>query len=77
MLSSDKLLAGVEEYDGAVESAVRVRGEDGTDEEAEWGGETTVLKLLLLFDLDGVFEYDDCVTNLGWEWDRRRGLEEK
>jgi hypothetical protein len=36
-----------------------------------------VLKPLLLFDLDGVFIYEDCVTNFGWEWERRSELEEK
>lgn len=47
------------------------------DEEAELEGETIVLKEVLLFDLDGDFEYEDCVTNLGCEWDRRSGLDEK
>jgi hypothetical protein len=31
----------------------------------------------LLFDLVGDFEYEDCVTNFGCEWDRRSELDEK
>jgi hypothetical protein len=60
-----------------VESACRVLGEDVAEEEVELLGEAIVLKVLLLFDLGGGFEYEDCVTNLGWEWDRRSGLDEK
>jgi hypothetical protein len=60
-----------------VESACNVLGEDAAEEEVELVGETLVLKALLLFDLDGDFEYEDCVTNLGWEWDLRSGLDEK
>lgn len=36
-----------------------------------------VLNPLLLFDLDGVFVYDGCVTNLGCECERRSELDEK
>jgi hypothetical protein len=60
-----------------VESACNVLGEDVVEEEVELLGETIVLKVVLLFDLDGDFEYEDCVTNLGCEWDRRSGLDEK
>jgi hypothetical protein len=60
-----------------VESACNVLGEDATEEEVELVGETLVLKALLLFDLDWDFGYEDCVTNLGWEWDLRSGLDEK
>ena len=54
-----------------------VLGEDAAEELAELVGDTIVLKAVLLFDLDGVFEYEDCVTNLGCEWDRRSELDEK
>ena len=40
-------------------------------------GDIIVPKPVLLFDLEGSFEYDDCVTNFGWEWDRRSELDEK
>jgi hypothetical protein len=60
-----------------VESACSVLGEDVVEDEVELAGDIIVLKVLLLFDLDGDFEYEVCVTNLGWEWDRRSGLDEK
>jgi hypothetical protein len=41
------------------------------------GWQFRVLKALWLCDLDGDFEYDGCATNLGWEWDRRSGPDEK
>jgi hypothetical protein len=60
-----------------VESACKVVGDDVAEEEVELLGEDIVLKVLLFFDLDGDFEYEGCVTNLGWECDRRSGLDEK
>lgn len=77
MLSRDRLLAGVDEYDGAVDSAINVLGDEGVEEGDEFEGEIMVLKPLLLFDLDGLFEYEGCVTNFGCECDRRSELEEK
>ena len=75
--SSDRLLAGVEEKEGAVESACRVLGEDSVEEDVELLGETIVSNPVLLFGLDGGLGYDDCVTNFGCEWDRRSVLDEK
>jgi len=66
----------VEEKEGAVESAGIVLGDDCAEEEAELEGDIIEPKPELLFDLDGL-EYDDCVTNLGCEWDRRSELDEK
>jgi hypothetical protein len=40
-------------------------------------GEIMVLNPPLPFDLEGDLGYDCWVTNLGCEWDRRSGLEEK
>ena len=60
-----------------MESAWIVLGEDAAEEDVELGGDILVLKALLLLDLDGDFEYEGCVTNLGWEWDLRSGLDEK
>lgn len=60
-----------------MESACNVFGEDVVEDEVELAGDIIVLKVLLLFDLDGDFEYEGWVTNLGWEWDRRSGLDEK
>jgi hypothetical protein len=57
----------VEENDGAAESACKVLGEDCVEEDVELLGDTIVPKPELLFDLDGVFEYDGCVTNFGCE----------
>jgi hypothetical protein len=76
-LSSDKLLAGVDAYEGAVESAVRVLGEEVVEEDGELSGEIIVWKALLLLDLEGAFAYDDWVTNLGCECERRSEPEEK
>jgi hypothetical protein len=50
-----------------VESACSVLGEVAVEDEVELAGDIIVLKVLLLFDLDGDFEYEVCVTNLGWE----------
>lgn len=60
-----------------MESACIVLGEEGADEGVESEGETRVLNAVLLFDLDGALEYEDWVTNLGCECDRRRGADEK
>lgn len=74
--SSDKLLAGVEEKEGAEESAGSVLGEELTDEDAELEGEW-MLKVLLDLDLVGVLENEGWVMNFGCEWDRRSGPDEK
>jgi hypothetical protein len=50
-----------------VESACKVLGDDCVEEDAELLGETMVPNPELLFDLEGVFGYDDCVTNFGCE----------
>jgi hypothetical protein len=60
-----------------VESACRVLGDEAFEEVAELVGEIIVLNPVLLLDLDGVCEYDGCVTNFGCECDRRSGLDEK
>jgi len=60
-----------------VESACKVLGDDVAEEDVELLGDITGLQPVLLFGLEGVFEYDDCVTNLGCECDRRSGLDEK
>jgi hypothetical protein len=65
--SSDRLLAGVDENEGAVESACNVLGEDSMEENSELLGETIVPKPVLLFDLEGVCGYEDCGTNFGCE----------
>ena len=44
------------------------------EEEAELDGEMIVLNPLLLFDLDGLFVYDGCVTNFGCEPTEARHL---
>lgn len=54
-----------------------MRGDEGAVESGEFVGEIMVLKLLLLLDRDGDFEYAGCVTNFGCEWERRSGLDEK
>jgi hypothetical protein len=50
-----------------VESACKVLGDDCVEEDGELLGETMVPNPELLFDLEGVFGYDDCVTNFGCE----------
>ena len=67
----------MEENEGAAESACKVLGEDCVEDEVELLGEIIVPNAALLFDLDGVSEYDGCVPNLGCEWDRRNALDEK
>jgi hypothetical protein len=57
-VSSDKLRAGVEEHEGVVESACKVLGDDGAEEDAELVGEIIVLNPPLAFDFDGNFGYD-------------------
>lgn len=37
------------------------------EEDAELVGEIIVPNPVLLFDLEGIFGYDDCVTNFGCE----------
>jgi len=77
-VSSDKLLAGVEEKEGAVESACGVRGEDSLEEKVESEGDEILPNPIVLRDLERVVGYDDgCVTNLGWECDRWRELEDE
>jgi len=53
-----------------------VLGDDCPEEDVELEGDIIEPKPEVLFDLDGL-EYDDCVTNLGCEWDRRSELDEK
>ena len=76
--SSDKLLAGVEENEGAVESAWSVLGDDSVDEVGELDGDDIRLpRPRVLFDLARLEYPAGWVTNLGCEWDRRSALEEK
>ena len=60
-----------------MESACKVLGEEFVEDEVELEGEIRVLNVVLLFDLESELEYEDCDTNLGCEWDRRSGLDEK
>lgn len=59
-----------------MESACNVLGDEVPEEVAEFEGEIMDSKAVLLFDLEGVGEYD-CVMNLGCECDRRSELDEK
>lgn len=67
------LLAGVEANDVAVESACDVLGDDGSEEDADVGGET--IKLLLL--ARPLLYEDGGLENLGCDFERRSGLEVK
>jgi hypothetical protein len=76
-LSSDKLLAGVELNDGAVESACNVRGDDGFEDCGELEGEIRPLYPVLNLGLEGGFENDDCAGANLPECVRLSELEEK
>jgi hypothetical protein len=64
--SSDKLLAGVDENEGAVESAWRAFGDDSAEEVGEPEGDMRLPKPRVLFDLESL-EYAGWVTNFGCE----------
>jgi hypothetical protein len=73
--SSDKLLEGVEENEGAAESEWRVFGDDSAEEVGELEGDMRSPRPTVLFDLESL-EYAGGLTNFGCQLDRRSALEE-
>jgi len=75
----ERLVSGVDAKEGAAESACKARGDDSAEDVGELAGETALLKVPPLLDLESreLWVYEDFVMNFGCECDRRRGLDEK